>query len=144
MGWSLSIHMDSSSCYVVTLASISSFPPSIIKTCWWMHTFFFGGKLVGYGFNQFWNVDGSIHTFNRCDWQTSCGEMLVECIDSPSLINCSLVMTSKKGSLNCFQQSSFCFYPKLVVASKNQRVPFLHIMETSVANKPLWLVLNNK
>jgi len=101
MGWSLSIHMDSSSCCMVTSNSISLFLPSIIRTCWQVCGFFFGGELVGYGLNWSQGVNGSIRSFIWCDWWISCGEMLVECIDQHSLINFSLVTTSWEGYLDC-------------------------------------------
>jgi hypothetical protein len=68
--------------------------------CLWVQGFFFDGELVGFGPNRSLGVDGSIHIFTRGDCQTSHGDMLVKHNDLHSLMNCSLVTTSREGFLD--------------------------------------------
>ncbi len=110
MKWSFFILINSLFCYVVTSISMSSSPPSIIMIHWQMKGFFFDNELVGSRLNWSLGVNGSIYIFTQCDYQTSHGNMLTECIDQHSLMNWSLVTNSRKGSLNCSTTTFFFFF----------------------------------
>ncbi len=97
-----SVLINLSTCCVVTSSSMSSSPPSIIMIHWRVRGFFYSGKLIGSQFNWSLGVDDSIHIFIRCDYQTGRGDMLAKHIDHCSLMNCSLVKTSREGSLDCY------------------------------------------
>jgi hypothetical protein len=73
--------------------------------------FFCGGELIGFGFNRSLGVDGLVHTFTHCDYQTACGDMFVEHINHHLVINCSLVTTSREASLDCSIAILFSFLP---------------------------------
>ncbi len=102
-----------------------------------MQGFFFGGELVGSGFNQSLGVDDSVCIFTFCDYRIGHGDMLVECTDCCSLMNYSLVTTSKEGSLNHSITILFLISPKLVVVLESQHAYPPLTKETSIINKPL-------
>lgn len=92
-----------------TSNSMSSSPPSITTICWWVWGFFFDGDLVNSGPNKSLGVDGSIHTFIRCDYQTSRDNMLDERTDHCSFMNYFLVITSRECYLVCSITIFFSF-----------------------------------
>ncbi len=76
-----------------------------------MQGFFFDGELVKFGFNWSMGVDGSSHIFTHYDYWTSHGNMLAKRTDCHSLMNCSLVTTSRGGSLDCYLVIFFSSLP---------------------------------
>lgn len=136
MNLSFFVFINSSSCYIVTSVSTSLVPPSIIMICWRVWSFLFCGEPVGFKLNHYLDVDNLVRIFTWCDYWIGRGDIVAECTNQCSLMNCYLATTSWKGFLYCYT-TTFLFFPWTGYGFGKPISVSLLIIEISVISKLL-------